>query len=309
VNRLTGSRSGLEVAYLAIETDDRSALEQFLDTTIGLEAGDPPDHAGSTWRNDRAVQRLVIGDGPSNDASALGIEALTTSAFDAVVERLEASGWPSTAGEGAEANARRVTDLRSVVAPWGTRIEIVLGLERTETFEAPLVPGGFATDGVGFGHVVFGTTRFDESHRFVTDGLGLGQSDWLETELAPGVELEVHFYHCNSRHHSIALARLPFELPTALHHVMFETNEVDDTGRAFDRALVSGQPIANGLGRHDNDGMFSFYVVSPTGFQIEVGHGARVVDAEWSDDRRYGTISRWGHQPIPHGAPSTRPES
>ena len=64
------------------------------------------------------------------------------------------------------------------------------------------MPGGFLTEGVGFGHVVFATTAFDESHRFLIDGLGLAQSDWLEMELAPGIELEVRFYHCNARHHT-----------------------------------------------------------------------------------------------------------
>jgi hypothetical protein len=116
--------------------------------------------------------------------------------------------------------------------------------------------------------------------------------------IGDGLELEVRFYHCNARHHSVALARMPFELPQKLHHLMFETNQVDDTGAAFDRAWESGLPIPNGLGRHDNDGMFSFYVASPAGFLVEVGHGARVISDAWADDRRYDGISRWGHQSL-----------
>ena len=41
------------------------------------------------------------------------------------------------------------------------------------------------------------------------------------------------------------------------------SNDRDDVGAAFDRAWAAGLPIPNGLGRHDNDGMFSFYVASP----------------------------------------------
>jgi catechol 2,3-dioxygenase-like lactoylglutathione lyase family enzyme len=148
---------------------------------------------------------------------------------------------------------------------------------------------------------VFTTTEFDESHRFLVEGLGLAQSDWLEMEIAPGIDLEVRFYHCNERHHSVALARAPFDLPQKLHHVMFETNERDDVGRAFDRVWASDLAIANGLGRHDNDGMFSFYVVSPAGFQVEVGYGGRRVVEPWTDDRRYDRISAWGHQPVKRG--------
>jgi catechol 2,3-dioxygenase-like lactoylglutathione lyase family enzyme len=124
------------------------------------------------------------------------------------------------------------------------------------------------------------------------------QSDWVETEIAAGIELEIHFYHCNERHHSLAVARAPFELPAKMHHVMFEVNDRDDVGRAFDRAWSADLGIASGLGHHPNDGMFSFYVVSPAGFQVEVGYGGRRIGPDWNDNRRYDRISDWGHQPL-----------
>jgi hypothetical protein len=36
----------------------------------------------------------------------------------------------------------------------------------------------------------------------------------------------------------------------------------------------------------------------PAGFQIEFGHGARVVGDDWDDNRKYDRISAWGHQPL-----------
>jgi biphenyl-2,3-diol 1,2-dioxygenase len=160
------------------------------------------------------------------------------------------------------------------------------------------MPHGFFTRGVGFGHAVFATSAFEESHAFLTDGLGMAQSDWLETEIAEGIDLEVRFFHCNPRHHTMALAKAPFELPQKLHHLMVETNHRDDVGAAFDRAWASGLAIPNGLGLHDNDRMFSFYVASPAGFLVEVGHGARTITDDWDDNRRYDRISVWGHQPL-----------
>jgi hypothetical protein len=44
--------------------------------------------------------------------------------------------------------------------------------------------------------------------------------------------------------------------------------------------------------------MFSFYAMSPAGFQVEVGYGARVVTDNWDQNRRYDRMSRWGHQPL-----------
>ena len=77
------------------------------------------------------------------------------------------------------------------------------------------------------------------------------KSDWVEMEIAAGIELEVRFFHCNPRHHSVALAKAPFELPATLHHLMVETNCRDDVGAAFDRAWATDLDIPNGLGLHD----------------------------------------------------------
>ncbi len=245
------------------------------------------------------MQRVIVAEGPRNDLAVLGFEAVDAAAYDSTLASLAAAGYQVSDGDADQRRDRRVERLARTEAPWGATVEVALGIERRSSPVAtPLVPGGFLTAGEGFGHAVIATTAFDESVRFATDGLGMVQSDWLETEIAEGIELEVRFLHCNARHHTLALARAPFELPQMLHHLMFETNDRDDVGHAFDRALAAGLPLPNGLGRHDNDRMFSFYVASPAGFQVEVGHGARLITEPWTDDRRYDRASAWGHQPV-----------
>ncbi len=289
----------LEIAYLGIEVPDPDSLTPFFDDVIGLLPGVAPDPSSRAWRADDRVHRVIVQTGPANDAVFVGFEALDTDAFDATVARLTAAGFEVAIGTNADRRARRVDRLARTMAPWGIGIEVIERLARADTpFASARVSGGFLTEGVGFGHVVFATTAFDESCRFLVDGLGLRQSDWLEMEIAPGIELEVRFFHCNERHHTLALAKAPFDLPQKLHHVMFETNDRDDVGAAFDRVWATELEIPNGLGRHDNDGMFSFYVQSPAGFQVEVGHGARAITDDWDDDRRYDRISAWGHQPL-----------
>ena len=285
-----------ELGYLVLEVPDPESVTPVLEDVVGLVRGEPTAAGIATWRNDGRANRLFVQSGPANDAVAIGVEAVDTAAFDAVVDRLQGIGADLTEGDGSDRRAQRLV---KTAAPWGVDVEIVLQLaDATSAFSSTLVPGGFLTDGVGFGHAVFATTALEASHSFLTVGLGYAQSDWLETELAPGIDLEVRFYHCNSRHHTIALARAPFDLPQHLHHIMFELNERDDVGHAFDRAWATDLAIPNGLGRHDNDGMFSFYVQTPAGFQIEVGHGARVITDGWDDNRRYDRISVWGHQPL-----------
>lgn len=291
----------LELGYIGLEVPDPASLDEFFAEVIGLEPGDP--HAGGcTWRNDDRVHRVIVDQGPANDASFLGFEAADEFAFQGVAARLLSAGFSIEEGSGDETRARRVDRLIRAAAPWGVSVEIVLHLAHAaRPYRSPLVPGGFLTEGVGFGHAVFATRAFEESHRFLVDGLGMAQTDWLEMQVGPGIELEVRFYHCNERHHSLALAKAPFEMPQKLHHMMLEANERDDVGRAFDRVWATDLPIANGLGRHDNDGMFSFYVVSPAGFQVEIGYGGRRVTEPWTDDRRYDRISMWGHEPVKRG--------
>lgn len=291
----------LEIAYIGIEVPEPSSLAPFFGEVIGLVRGEPAGEGTATWRNDGAAHRVILQPGPANDAAYLGFSTADDAAFDATVARLAGAGFDVTAGDEDDLSARRVRRLARTTSPFGVPVEIVEGLKAAASpYSSPLMPGGFLTEGVGFGHAVLVTTanNFEESTRFVTEGLGLCQSDWVETEIAAGIELEVRFFHCNERHHTIALAKAPFELPQRLHHIMVETNERDDVGAAFDRVWATDLAIANGLGRHDNDGMFSFYVVSPAGFQVEVGHGARLITDDWDDNRRYDRISVWGHQPV-----------
>jgi 2,3-dihydroxybiphenyl 1,2-dioxygenase len=292
-------RHDIELAYLGIAVPDPPALSGFFGEVIGLTPGEPAGDGALTWRNDDRAHRVVVQPGPAGDAAFIGFEAEDAAAFDATAGRLRAAGYELLDGTEDDLKARRVDRLIRTNAPWGVPVELVLGLAQATTpYESPLMPAGFLTEGVGFGHAVFATTAFEESDAFLVDGLGFGQSDWIVFEIAEGVELEVRFYHCNERHHTVALAKAPFELPQRLHHVMFESKSPDDVGAAFDRAWTTDLPIPNGLGRHDNDRMFSFYVTSPAGFMVEVGHGARVVTENWDDNRQYDRVSMWGHQPL-----------
>jgi len=54
--------------------------------------------------------------------------------------------------------------------------------------------------------------------------------------------------------------------------------------------------VVSTLGRHSNDQMVSFYMSTPSGFEVEYGWGGRLVDdAVWQVQRHdRGTL--WGHK-------------
>ena len=118
-------------------------------------------------------------------------------------------------------------------------------------------------------------------------------------EIAPGIELEVRFFHCNARHHTLALARAPFDLPQTLHHVMFETNERDDVGAAFDRAWATdlADPERARPPRQRRDVQLLPADARPASRSRSATARAVVTD-DWDDNRRYDRISAWGHQPL-----------
>ena len=136
--------------------------------------------------------------------------------------------------------------------------------------------------------------ELDEAHRFVTEALGFTQSDWLEGGPAAG-GVVARFYHCNPRHHTLAIGFTAAGIARALNHIMLEANDINDVGAAYDRALEMGARFDRGLGRRDNDRMFSFYVQSTAGFRFEFGAGARTIVEPWTENRKYDRGSVWGH--------------
>jgi 3,4-dihydroxy-9,10-secoandrosta-1,3,5(10)-triene-9,17-dione 4,5-dioxygenase len=77
-----------------------------------------------------------------------------------------------------------------------------------------------------------------------------------------------------------------------------EVKAVDDVGYALDRVAATKTPLALSLGRHVNDNMLSFYMVTPGGFLMEYGTGAFVMD--WTVHNIFEATkgSHWGHKPV-----------
>ena len=67
------------------------------------------------------------------------------------------------------------------------------GVERSVRGHPLLVPGA-----------VLEVHRRDREPVVGREALGFAQSDWIETDVA-GMPLTVRFYHCNPRHHSLAI--------------------------------------------------------------------------------------------------------
>jgi 2,3-dihydroxybiphenyl 1,2-dioxygenase len=290
------------LGYLGFEVSDVAAWERFAVDVLGLVSSERRSDGGLAFRIDDQAQRIVLHPGPRDDLAYAGFVVDDVATLGRLSERLNAAAFPTADPGDGVARARRVKRVFRVDDPNGVPIELFHGPERAaEPFRSPLVPSGFVTGTEGLGHVVFATTDPQATERFYCDLLGMRLSDRIEAEVAPGFRLLVTFLHANPRHHTVAFAAAP--MPKRVHHFMLEVGAMDDVGHAYDRCLTARVEIANTLGVHPNDRMFSFYARTPSGFDVEFGCGGRKIDAAtWKPDR-YDRLSVWGHR-MPATLPS-----
>jgi len=282
------------LGYLGFEVSNPPAWERFAVEGLGLVVSERRADGSLALRMDDQAQRIVLSPGTRDDLAYVGFEVESETSLQQLSENLTRAGFATTKASSDVARARRVARVHQVADPNGVPIELFCGPERSnEPFRSPLVPSGFVTGNEGLGHVVFGTMDPQATERFYCELLGMRLSDRIEAELAPGFSLLITFLHANPRHHTVAFAAAP--MPKRIHHFMLEVGAMDDVGRAYDRCLKAGVEIANTLGVHPNDRMFSFYARTPSGFDVEFGWGGRKIDdATWKVER-YDQTSIWGH--------------
>jgi 2,3-dihydroxybiphenyl 1,2-dioxygenase len=284
------------LGYIGLAVKDLTQWERFGADILGMQLTRNVPGSLLTFRMDEYAQRLFVEPGPDDDLVVAGWEVADAAALDEIRGRLEAGGTVVTAGSSELAGKRRVERLIQCVNPNGIRTEIFCGPTYDGgPFVSQQLHSRFVTGKNGMGHFVELTKNRQESLDFYQGALGMKTSDYVKAQLGPNLITELAFLHCNGRHHSVALVELP-QPPKHIHHFMVEVAEIDDVGLAFDRREKAGIPIVMGLGRHSNDKMISFYMQTPSGFAVEFGWGAIVIDDATWKIANYTTASDWGHQ-------------
>ena len=275
------------LSYIGFASPNAAEWNTFGTDVLGAQLAAPGPDGAVRLRVDDAAARITIHSGDSEQLAYLGWDVGDAAGLDAAVARVEATGI--TVHDDAAIAALRQTDAASwFLDPFGFRHELSFGL----AVEGPFVPSrpisGFVTGEGGLGHAVLIVPDFDAASTFYADVLGFKVSDDVEA----GIKLR--FFHCNSRHHTLAIAAVPGMV--GVHHLMLEVGSIDDVGSGLDIVNERGLTLAMSLGRHTNDLMTSFYVRTPSGFEIEYGTGGRLVDDETWEIGQYDTQSMWGHK-------------
>ena len=286
----------INLAYLAFQVRDLARWRRFASDMLGLPTAAASGGEGLTLRLDDRAHRFILRQGDADDIEALGWEVADQKDFEGVVSRAQAAGAKPQAGDAELCRARHVERLVHFSGPDGVRNEIVMGLARADTpFNSTLMPGGFRTGGMGLGHAVLSSADPLGAASFYRDVLGMRPSQDMQVSIGP-IQIGGVFLHCNPRHHSLALFRMPTK--GRMHHFMIEANDMRDVGRAWERAQELKVPITLTLGQHpEPDCMVSFYAMTPSGFDFEIGAAGRLIDPDNFAPITIHSTSDWGHRP------------
>ncbi len=294
---------GVTLGYIGLSVSDVAAWRRLALDVLGLLPARTLPGGGLSLRMDGHRERIFLIPGP-DDLAFVGWQAPDAATLARLADRTGAVSDPELAQK------RGVGALLRCEDPSGLPTELFCDPPLAATaFHAPLVPSGFVADDLGLGHLVLSSKDDAAMECFYCDSLGFRLSDRIACELH-GHRVDLGFYHAPSspgrpaRHHTVAFGG---RQRSRMHHFMLEVASLDDVGRAYDRAIAAGVRVMQTLGRHPNDRMLSFYAKTPSGTQLELGWGGRLVDDETWSVGTYDRISDWGHHP-PAALAQKRPQ-
>lgn len=292
----------VHLGYLVVETDRFADWRRFGRDAIGMHLDETLTDT-MRFRLDDNACRVLLTRGPAEDTTALGWEVDDQDTFDTLAARIHDHGVPVCAGNAEEAELRGVEHFLRFPGPNGLAQELYVspqkGLQRLQLGAA----GGFVTGVDGMGHVAIATKKPHQMHGYYRTVFDARLSDYID-ETISGLKFKIRFLRVNERHHSIAIAavnRLPLNpIRTRIQHCNIQVAELDDMAAAYRRVKDLGFEMALSIGQHTNDKELSFYAVTPSGFEWEVGWNPIVVDETTWEPTTHQGISLWGHTPEGH---------
>lgn len=287
----------IHLGYVVVDTDRFADWRRFGRDAIGMHLDETlPDVM--RFRLDDNACRFLLQRGPAEDVTALGWHIDDHHTFDEILARVSRHGVPVTEGSAEEAKLRGVERLVRFPGPNGLAQEI---FTRPTTDGSPLemaVRGGFVTGEAGIGHVAVTSKKPHQVRGYYNSVFDARLTDYID-ETIGALKFKIRFLRVNQRHHSVAIAavnRLPINpIRTRVQHLNIQVVDLDDMTASYQRVKDLGFQMALGVGQHTNDKELSYYAMTPSGFEWEVGWNPVVVDEKTWEPTTYQGISIWGH--------------
>lgn len=283
------------LSYIVTQVQSLESWRHYAEEVLGMMTTTEADGSLRVKMDERPF-RILVQEGATDVYLASGWELGSEEDFTAMLKHIEEQGVSYELGDRALCVSRGVQAIACLADPAGNRHELSWGhISGCQPFVSPQGVPRFVTDGMGLGHTVLPAPNFDECAAFYRDVLDFRKSDIFNFRPAPDADVtRIHFMHCgNARHHSLAIAE--YDVPSKCVHMMVEVDSMTEVGRAHDRREAHGVPLSATLGQHLNDKMTSFYMKTPSGFDLEFGWGGLLVDWEKHSVFEFNRVSVWGH--------------
>ena len=277
------------LVYLVLEVSNISAWREYLSLMYGLEL--KTSHNPNEWEVviDDSGCRVIFLKGKANDCVAAGWEVED---LDLSFEYLSNKNYQPEWLKENKAKSRGIRrGLKIFDSSTGIDIELFENTSSANSFVLPENEIEFEAGNLGFGHMTFNVKNLDDFDYFYKDALGLIATDYNQPIIGPGVKINVAFLRINKRHHSVAAAQINGK---RLNHFQLETTNRNNVGLSYDRVRKSKFTIAHHVGVHPNDNQISFYAVTPSGFQSEIGAESKYVPENY-EPIMFRRFSVWGH--------------
>ena len=181
-----------------------------------------------------------------------------------------------------------------------------------EIFTTPLTNAEAAAHGhqrlgdrrAGMGHVAITTRDPHGLHAYFNTVFDSRLSDFIDENVG-GLNLKIRFLRVNERHHSVASPTCSSSRSTRSAPRRSTSTSRRARSTTWSPPTSGSATSASGWrgtsGQHTNDRSLSFYCVTPSGFELEMGWNPVTVgpeqEATW-EPTTYQGISIWGHTPV-----------
>ncbi len=283
-----------KLSYLGFNVSDFSQWHTILFDILGLEARQDSPQGQIQLRMDSHHHRFTFFESDTNSTAFVGWEVDSIDQFHALYQHLQQMGIGVELASPQDKEARQVLELMKFRGPDNVAMEVCFApFHDNQPYEPSCTRfGQYVTGDQGLGHILYCHSDTEAALTFYRDALGMRISDYIHWD-----EARATFLHCNPRHHSLAICNPCFGTGAGeLNHFMLQADNIDDVGQAYDRVAAMDVPLVLTLGKHTNDQMTSFYMVTPSGFAIEYGYGgAEIHDDEAWEIALYNAPKVWGH--------------
>ncbi|WP_431969948.1 VOC family protein [Nocardia sp. bgisy134] len=292
----------VHLGYIVVQSQRLTDWDRFGALAIGMHV-DRLDTDSLRFRLDDRSCRFLIERGPAEDVTALGWQVDDHETFDRIVARIADRGVPIEEGTPEQAALRGVERLWRFPGPKGIVTEI---FTTAVTTPEPLrmLSSGWITGEAGMGHVAIVSREPEAMRGYYHTVFDSRLSDYIDENIS-GLTMKIRFLRVNERHHSIAIANIRGvkidPIRTRVQHINIQSATLDDMLASFQRVTDLGFRMAWSVGQHTNDRELSYYSVTPSGFELEVGWNPIVITPElestW-EPSTYQGISLWGHSTV-----------